>query len=248
MLVLDARPTPAEASFSYAALGDLLDELVPPDGAVHAALPEPQREALDVALLRASAPDRSLEGAPVAAAVRTVLHRLAGTNPLVVIIDDRQWLDRASEDVLVRPDADFMVLQAAYRALARSYHAEGSTPDPGRMVEINRAWESVRTVESRAGYDKGRRTTAFPVRPDPARSAPRQPFDPWKYGTTAPRSGGEIVDFGRYAGWRIADLVRHDPDYLRWLSRHSSGVRFIEAIARYLPGEVGVGRRAGLVG
>lgn len=148
----------------------------------------------------------------------------------------------------VRPDADFMVLQAAYRALARSYHAEGSSPDPARMVEINRAWECVRTVERRARYDKERRTVAVPVQPQPAQGTPQQPFDPWRYGASAPRSGGDVVDFGRYAGWRIADLVRHDPDYVRWLSRHSSGVRFIETIARYLPGEVGVGRRAGLVG
>ena len=148
----------------------------------------------------------------------------------------------------VRPDADFTVLQAAYRALARSYHAEGSTPDPARMVEINRAWESVRTLERRARYDETRRTTAVPISPEPAPAVANQPFDPWRFGSSAPRTGGEIVDFGRYAGWRIADLVRHDPDYLRWLSRHSSGVRFIETIARYLPGETGVGRRAGLVG
>lgn len=100
MRVRVASPTPAEASFSYAALGDLIEELVPPGGAVHAALPEPQRLALDVALLRASDPHHPLEGAPVAAAVRTVLLQLAETSPLVVIIDDRQWLDRASEDVL----------------------------------------------------------------------------------------------------------------------------------------------------
>lgn len=148
----------------------------------------------------------------------------------------------------VRPDADFAVLQAAYRALARCYHAEGSTPDPARMVEINRAWESVRTVERRARYDRERRAVAVPVRPEPASaSGQRAPFDPWRYGTSAPRGGGEVVDFGRYAGWRIADLVRHDPDYVRWLSRHSSGVRFIETIARYLP-EAGLGRRAGVVG
>lgn len=100
MRVVMARPTPAEASFSYAALGDLLGGILPVGGSVHAALPEPQRLALDVALMRASAPDRSLEGAPVAAAVRTVLLQLAEAQPLVVMIDDRQWLDRASEDVL----------------------------------------------------------------------------------------------------------------------------------------------------
>lgn len=100
MLVRVARPTPAEATFSYAALGDLIGELVPIDGPIHAALPAPQRLALDVALLRSSSADPSLEGAPVAAAVRTVLLRLAEERALVIVIDDRQWLDRASEDVL----------------------------------------------------------------------------------------------------------------------------------------------------
>jgi uncharacterized protein (DUF3820 family) len=43
------------------------------------------------------------------------------------------------------------------------------------------------------------------------------------------------VDFGRYAGWTLKDLLRHDPDYLRWLYRHSSGVRYRYQIARMLP-------------
>ena len=147
----------------------------------------------------------------------------------------------------VRPDADFTVLQAAYRALARCYHAEGSSPDPNRMVEINRAWESVRSVERRARYDQERRRIAVPVRPERPAEAHTQPYDPWRYGSPSPRTGGEVIDFGRYAGWRIADLVRHDPDYLRWLSRHSSGVRFLETIGRYLP-DAGLGRRAGAIG
>ncbi|MDQ2673593.1 MAG: DnaJ domain-containing protein [Chloroflexota bacterium] len=147
----------------------------------------------------------------------------------------------------VRPDADFAVLQAAYRALARRYHAEGSSPDQARMVEINRAWESLRTLERRARYDQERRRIAVPVRPQPTAETHTQPYDPWRYGSPPSRTGGEVIDFGRYAGWRIADLVRHDPDYLRWLSRHSSGVRFIETIARYLP-EAGLGRRAGAIG
>jgi curved DNA-binding protein CbpA len=147
----------------------------------------------------------------------------------------------------VRPDADFAVLQAAYRALARCYHAEGSSPDPARMVDINRAWESVRTVERRARYDQERRKIAVPVRPEPSASGHTQPYDPWRYGSPRPRTGGEVIDFGRYAGWRIVDLVRHDPDYLRWLSRHSSGVRFLETIGRYLP-DAHLGRRSGLVG
>ena len=59
---------------------------------------------------------------------------------------------------------------------------------------------------------------------------------------------GEVIDFGRYSGWRIADLAGHDPDYLRWLSRHSTGVRFRHAIARSLPGDLQVGRRGSVIG
>jgi DNA-binding CsgD family transcriptional regulator len=100
MLVRFARPTPVEASFSYAVLADLLGDLVPAGGEIHAGLPEPQRWALDVALLRRGADDRPLEPAPVAAALRTVLVRLAERQPILVVVDDRQWLDHASEQVL----------------------------------------------------------------------------------------------------------------------------------------------------
>ena len=47
-------------------------------------------------------------------------------------------------------------------------------------------------------------------------------------------AGAMTIDFGRYAGWTLADLVRADPDYLRWLSRHSSGIRYRAAILRLL--------------
>jgi curved DNA-binding protein CbpA len=50
------------------------------------------------------------------------------------------------------------------------------------------------------------------------------------------------LDFGRYAGWTLRDLARHDPDYLRWLSRHSSGLRYRSEILRLLPDTAGVGR------
>ena len=56
-----------------------------------------------------------------------------------------------------------------------------------------------------------------------------------------------VVDFGRYAGWTVPDIARHDPDYLRWLARHSSGIRFREAIARALPREPDLQRRASSV-
>jgi DNA-binding CsgD family transcriptional regulator len=62
------------------------------------ALPSPQREALEVAfgLREGARPDRFL----VALAALSLLAEAAETRPLVCVIDDAQWLDRASALVL----------------------------------------------------------------------------------------------------------------------------------------------------
>ncbi len=142
----------------------------------------------------------------------------------------------------VDPSAEQIVIQAAYRALARRFHPDGSQPDPHRMGELNRAYAVLRDPESRRRHDVKRtmsHTQPIPVAPTGGR------VDAW----TPRRTSAEpvLLDFGRYAGWRISDLARHDPDYLRWLSRHSSGLRFREAIARALPREPDLTRRANSV-
>jgi DnaJ-class molecular chaperone len=40
----------------------------------------------------------------------------------------------------VDQSADFIVIQAAYRALARRYHPDGDTPDAARMADVDRAF------------------------------------------------------------------------------------------------------------
>jgi hypothetical protein len=42
------------------------------------------------------------------------------------------------------------------------------------------------------------------------------------------------LDFGHYAGRTIEELASEDPDYLRWLERHPSGVRYRHEIQRVL--------------
>jgi ATP/maltotriose-dependent transcriptional regulator MalT len=94
--VLQARPAQAEAELSYVALGDLVgngfDEVI-------GELPEPQQQALEVALLRREAmtpPDPRT----TASALLSVLSAGVGERPLVLAVDDAQWLDRASERAL----------------------------------------------------------------------------------------------------------------------------------------------------
>ena len=95
--VLSCRPVESEAQLAFTALGDLLEEV--PDWA-SADLPVPQRRALDVALLRAEA-----EGPPplpraVSLGVLGVLRALAASGPVVIAVDDVQWLDRPSASAL----------------------------------------------------------------------------------------------------------------------------------------------------
>jgi len=61
-------------------------------------LPEPQQNALRVAfgLSSGEAPDRFL----VALAVLSLLSEAAEEQPLVCLVDDAQWLDRASSQIL----------------------------------------------------------------------------------------------------------------------------------------------------
>lgn len=46
------------------------------------------------------------------------------------------------------------------------------------------------------------------------------------------------LDFGHHAGRTIAELAETDPDYLRWLARHPSGVRYRAEIGRVLASAV----------
>jgi AAA ATPase domain len=95
--VISCRPSGSEAKLSYAALTDLLDGSV---SEVLPVLPEPQRLALEVALLRSlpggSAPDQRT----VSAATLGVVRRLAKEGPLVIGVDDVQWLDASTARVL----------------------------------------------------------------------------------------------------------------------------------------------------
>jgi DNA-binding CsgD family transcriptional regulator len=95
--VLVARPSQAEGQHPFAALFDLLEE-VGPD--VLDRLPAPQRGALEVALLRSAPADIAPEPLAIAVGLLGVLRGLAAAGPVLVAVDDLQWLDPASADAL----------------------------------------------------------------------------------------------------------------------------------------------------
>lgn len=112
--VLAARPAGAEMRLAYAALADLLS---PVAGELLPKLPTPQRRALEVALMRRDAPAAGIGSLAVATATAAALRAAA---PVVVAIDDVQWLDAASADALAfafrRLDGPIGVVLAARSA------------------------------------------------------------------------------------------------------------------------------------
>ena len=95
--VLAARAAQAEMPLAFTSVADLLsealDELLP-------RLPEPQRDALSVALLRATPAGRPPDARAVATAFLGSLRALAEERPVVVAVDDVQWLDPPSAATL----------------------------------------------------------------------------------------------------------------------------------------------------
>ncbi len=95
--VLSVRASDAEAQLSFAALIDLFDGVGSEE---LAALPAPQLEALEVALLRAAPTGPPPEAQAIAVGFLGALRALAAAAPLLVAIDDLHWLDSPSAAAL----------------------------------------------------------------------------------------------------------------------------------------------------
>jgi DNA-binding CsgD family transcriptional regulator len=95
--VLSSRPAETEAKLSFAGLTDLLAGV---DSAALASLPAPQRHALGVVLLEEELGPRPLDQRALFSAFVSVLALLAEDTPVVVGIDDLQWLDAPSQAAL----------------------------------------------------------------------------------------------------------------------------------------------------
>jgi DNA-binding CsgD family transcriptional regulator len=95
--VLEARPAEAEAKLAFAGIGDLLAGVL--DETLDA-LPGPQADALRVALLRERPGRAPPDERAVGMGVLGVLRELAAAGPVLIAVDDVQWLDPPSAVVL----------------------------------------------------------------------------------------------------------------------------------------------------
>jgi DNA-binding CsgD family transcriptional regulator len=95
--VLLSRPAEAESGLAYAGLGDLFEDALADVGP---AISTPRRRALEIALLREEAANDPVDHRAIGVAVRDVLHVLTERNPILLGVDDVQWLDPASSSAL----------------------------------------------------------------------------------------------------------------------------------------------------
>jgi tetratricopeptide (TPR) repeat protein/predicted Ser/Thr protein kinase len=95
--VLSARVGAAESVLAYASLADLIADIEPD---AFAGLPSLQRLALDRVMLRANGSGPATDHRVVAAAFLSLLERLAMDVPVLLAVDDVQWLDTSSKEAL----------------------------------------------------------------------------------------------------------------------------------------------------
>jgi DNA-binding CsgD family transcriptional regulator len=114
--VLSARGSSAETRLSFAGLIDLLDGVGLDE---LAELPPPQRHALEVALLRAESTGSPPAAHAIAVGLLNALRSLAAREPILIAIDDLQWVDAVSLDALAfaarRLDAELVAFLLARR-------------------------------------------------------------------------------------------------------------------------------------
>jgi DNA-binding CsgD family transcriptional regulator len=113
-LVLACQAVEAEVSLPFVGLADLLEPML--ESALPV-LPRPQREALEAALLRTEPPAEGAGEAAISAATLNVFR--AAPAPLILAVDDVQWLDRPTARALAfavrRLDPESFALLASLR-------------------------------------------------------------------------------------------------------------------------------------
>ncbi|HEY3648818.1 MAG TPA: AAA family ATPase [Streptosporangiaceae bacterium] len=131
--LLRSEPSASETDLSFAGLSDLLAEISP---LAEGDIPGPQLDALQVALQLRPAGDKPPTAHAVGRAVLAALRGCLSRHPLLIAIDDVQWLDDATREVLTfalrRLSSGPLSLLVAARTEAGADPLTAGAPPPPR--------------------------------------------------------------------------------------------------------------------
>ena len=148
--------------------------------------------------------------------------------------------------LMVDPQADADIIATVHRRLAQRYHPDrdGTPEAQKRMLEINQAYDMLKSPEKRALYDaelatrRDRRNSDRFVAKPTEFQAPTPATGETAYGEAGPPprgpTHGTVLDFGRYRGWTLGQVALYDRDFLLWLERSPTGRQYRAEIAQLL--------------
>ena len=133
--VLTSRPAPSEGALSFAGLSDLVAHI---ERQPFDSLPAPQRRALDVALMLEDPRGPPPSQLAISLAFSTLVASLEARQPVLIAIDDVQWLDDATIEVLA-----FLVRRLSDERLGLIV----ATPLIDDPLLLDRSFQELRTIE-----------------------------------------------------------------------------------------------------
>ncbi len=129
----------------------------------------------------------------------------------------------------VDPRAEVVVIQAAYRVLARRHHPD-LAGDDAVMKRLNAAWEVLQDPSRRAEYDRKRGSAPEASQETIISAAPKRSTAENHAGSPPGQPFGTVLTYGRYEGWSLGQIATVDPEFLEWLMSVPGG--------RYLRSEI----------
>jgi curved DNA-binding protein CbpA len=139
--------------------------------------------------------------------------RMAGINAAWELLGDpdaRRAYDRTHAAARKGSATDRAPRSSTPRA---STHASRPTPPPPPPEVVSRDWTSGRSTQG-GGFDESMRAAEG-------------------FGAAGPppgRPSGTVLNFGRYAGWSLGEVARHDIEYIEWLDRAPIGRNYRQEV------------------